>query len=116
MSEDLVYSIDGERFYHLDEVMKTLKGDYEPGKHKIKCGTPKKLHHSEFINGDHLVESIQESCFDEHGEYAEDYLSNLKDGDIKELEQLIANFLTKKVGDIKFFSVENIKTVEVSTE
>ena len=111
---EYVYSLDGEIFYPLDVFVGILESEYEPGRHKVERGVPKKLKHFDFISGGRIIESIQENCWDERGEYAEDYLNDLTDADKTELEDRIANWLEEKVGEIKFFGVEDVEESELT--
>jgi len=113
MKDNYVYSLDGEIFYPLDIFVGILESEYEPGKYKVEKGIPKKLEHSDFISGGRIIESIQENCWDENGEYAEDYLDGITDADKTELENVIADWLEGKVGEIKFFGVEDVEESEV---
>jgi hypothetical protein len=112
---DFVYSVDGELFSDYDYVVSELEV-YEPGIFTVWRGESREINHLDFINGDSIIESIQDSCLDEHGEYAEHYLAELKDNEVPELEQLISEWLIKKTGNPKFFGVHNLKKVKINTE
>ena len=110
---EYVYSLDGEIFYPLDVFVGILESEYEPGRHKVERGVPKKLNHFDFISGGKIIELIQENCWDERGEYAEDYLTSITEKDKQELENVIADWLEGKVSEIKFFGVEDVEESEV---
>lgn len=65
------------------------------------------------IDVDGLLESVQQSIYDEVGEAAEDYLDDVEKEEKKELEDLIIDWFHRHGYAPTFYNVENIETVQV---
>ena len=68
---------------------------------------------SNFFCIDSLIEYMQENAYDNHSEFAEDYLQDLSDEKVKELETLISEWLDKNV-NVSFYTVNNVKKLVVT--
>ena len=68
---------------------------------------------SNFFCIDSLIEYMQENAYDNHSEFAEDYLLDLSDEKVKELETLISEWLDKNV-NVSFYTVNNVKKLVVT--
>ena len=67
---------------------------------------------SSLFNLDRAIENMEESAYDEYGEWSEDFTSGT---DFKELEKLIDNWLDENV-KVKFFAVKDIVQKSVTKE
>ncbi len=105
-----------EVFDDFGSIMATLESEFEPGKHQIWKGKAKPATHFNIVPIHSVIEMIQESAYDDYGEWAEDYLYGLKSEDVQELRKVISDFLLKKTGPVSFWDVENIEEMWVSTE
>lgn len=75
--------------------------------------------HSEFIDGESILEHIAERAYDNHGDYAEDYLGDLmSDKDkVLELEKLITNFIENNSAQPTFYeSSKLMETISITPE
>ena len=70
------------------------------------------------VNVDRIIEDVGENAYDQAGEYAEDYLSNVTVQDGSILEERLNNVLLAWMKEFKyepkFWTVENVESVEVS--
>jgi hypothetical protein len=114
--EKFVYSEDGEIFTTYDKVISDLELMYGPGRYEIYRGIRVDVSHKNFINGEEIICNIQEKCWGDHLEYADDYLIDLKNNAAKELEALIDNWLISKTGKPSFYHVTDIAMVEIDVE
>lgn len=116
MSEK-VYSRNEEDWYDLCEIMESLEEDYRDGDEvEIREGKSVQFTHDEFINADRIIEDLQETAYDEFGEWQEDYLDDLaKDKEkISELKKLLIHFITNNAKPPKCFKVVDIKSIKVT--
>ena len=70
---------------------------------------------SNFFWIDFLIRDMQENAYDNHSEFAEDYLLDLSDEKVKELETLISEWLDKNV-NVSFYTVNNVKKIVVTKD
>ncbi len=115
---EFVYSLDEEIFYDdLDEVMDMVNDDMdnEPGDRVvIYRGNPVKVTHSNFIKDMDLIGLLQEMAYEEDGEMAEDYLTDVTDEDEEFILDMITAIMNKKAKQPKYFRVENIQPMTVT--
>jgi len=115
--EDLCYSTNNELYYDYCTVMDNLKEYHAVGdKVEIWEANAKRFKHSDFINSRYIIESIKERAYDECGEVAEDYLSDLTKDQINDLQDHISKWFEKNAGNIEFYGVENEHKIEVIVE
>ena len=77
--------------------------------YKGKVVTPK---FSDFLQGYFLLEEVSTLAYDTCGEWAIDYLKDVTDDKIKELDDLISSWVDKHNLNPKWFMVEDIGEVE----
>lgn len=71
--------------------------------------------HSSFINANSILETISQNAYDEADDYAESYCNKLdymQDIKVKELKELINNFLDSAIGKPNFFTVKNVVKIK----
>ena len=103
-----VYSIDGERYYNLDEMDDIIHSEeVNIDNSQIYKANKKEYKHKDFINVAYLIECMQDSAYDIADEYAESYLYDLSKDKLVELEKNISDWLDINAETPKFFSVEN---------
>ena len=110
-----VYSADEEEFVDYDTALFRATADPEikPGDTvTLVEGDEVPADHSQFVNGDRLIEELQERAYDEYGEYAEDYLVDV--GDVAELEALIVGWLNEHAKPPTFYRVDNMREISVT--
>ena len=111
------YSKDGE--IYRDEVLEDLIASYPTPQEALGAvyyrGEAIHPFPSSFFNVDYFIEDMMERAYDEHGEYAEDYLTDLSDDKVKELEGIIANWLDLNV-NVSFYRVVNITGMQITQE
>ena len=112
----MAYSVDGWWYFDFDEVEQILKYEFGPGEHVVYCGIRHRAKHSDFIFVNNILDQIKESAWNEHEEFAEGYLENLKSSDMAELGEIIADFLTERTGEPSFYSVYGIKRIRVQID
>ena len=109
------YSFDDEHFNGefetIEETLKEAEND--------SCGDYKEVYIGEngvfkpFVDGDDIIERVQQEAFDEVGEIAEIYLDNVAVSHTQELSSLLTNTFNewaKKYGyEPNVFPVNNIK-------
>lgn len=116
MSEE-VYSRDGETFMELEDVLDSLQDDFVNGeKVIIEKGTSVKAKHDEFVTPYNWLEEFQNRAYDNYGEWAEDYLSDVSLEKAKELQVLVTEWLNKNAKEPSFYKVFNTEKIEVTVE
>ena len=72
------------------------------------------------VDTDVVIENIQENMQEEFGEYAEDYLDNIKEEERKDLDNKLNAVLQKWLEDNKyepdFYHIINIEKIKVESE
>ena len=109
MSE-IVYSITGDTFY---EDLDSTCDDLEIGIHEIFQGESEHPKVSDFFDADSLIERIQENAYDNHDEYAEDYLEDVTKSQKEDLEKLICDWFEKNDLTPRFYRVINVEKIKV---
>ena len=105
--KDYCYSHDGEYYYDdIEDVVDMYECSYADA--KIYRGTKKSFTHADFLSAGDIIEQMTDRAYDEAGEYADEYLSEIKRSDINELQQIILEWLDKKAS-CNFYGVENIE-------
>ncbi len=61
-----------------------------------------------FLDAGDIIEQMTDRAYDEAGEYADEYLSEIKRSDINELQQIILEWLDKKAS-CNFYGVEDVE-------
>jgi hypothetical protein len=117
---EYLYSFDEETFYNdLDEVMDMINDDLdnEPGdKITIYRGNPVKVTHRDFIKNLDLIDILQEMAYEEDGEIAENYLSEVTDEDLDFVINILSGVFNKKFKQPDYHRVENIQPMTVTVE
>lgn len=69
------------------------------------------------VNVDRIIEDLGEEAYDQSGEYAEDYLTDVKKSHQRILEERLNNVLYSWMKEFKyepnFYTVENVEEIEV---
>lgn len=119
--KQFVYSIDEETFHdkeNFDEMIERMKEDiygFNPTNDMIVyVGEKKPITYQSLISIPSLFENINDAAWDEAGEFADGFYSQLsspfqKSGSTNELKNLIADYLEQHCGSIQFYSVLNVK-------
>lgn len=111
------FSQDGEIFYDDSTFFTDLQIDHEPGEKIIAyAGKSKKCNHHDFIYAHKIIEMMQEIACDDMGDLADDYLKDITSDHEDELKSLINNFLVEKIGQPKFYKVDDIVEVIIEVE
>lgn len=114
--QEYVYSLDNENYQELEDFEDNLLCMCEDSQTPINPDmefykAEKVLRtHSNFINANSILEIISQNAYDEAGEYAEAYCSKLDymSGEkVKELKQLINDFLDNCIDQPDFYTVRN---------
>lgn len=110
---EFVYSLDGEHFEEWDAVKDYVDSEYEPGERvTVYKGRPVELSHYDHVRPiiHRFVESIQEHAYDEDGDYAEDYLTDLPDTEElnDELAEIVTEWLNKHAKRPGYHRVDDI--------
>jgi hypothetical protein len=99
----------------IEEAMYYYK-DYELDQDYIWVGQTKPV--SVGVNTDSILEQLGEEAYEQAGEYADDYLSNVTLNHMKILEQRLNDVLGSWMKEFNyepnFWAVENIQKVDVS--
>lgn len=111
--EDFVYSLNNERYYHLDEILEQVDENTK----FVYRGVKNLYTHSDFIDGGVIIETITDSAYDTADEYSENYISHLeekgKDYHLV-IKRLILEYLNKTVPQPDFFRVEKVEKIAMS--
>lgn len=115
---DYYYSIDGERYYDIEDINDQLIVDgHEIGEKVIVSrGVKKEFDHSDFFSVDRMIENMRESADDEMGEFAESYLDEMTGVKKGELHNHILNWFSENKVNVNFFGVEGIEEIEIEVE
>jgi len=112
---EYVYSLDESAFYDYESIIETAKEDYEIGTEvTIYKGEPVEFNHSDFIDIEHIIDSIKERAFEECDEYADLYLNDLCKDSKKVLKEIIAEWLNKNTKKPNFYTVKNVVEIKVT--
>lgn len=117
---ELWYSVDGEAYtyQHLPDILEHLRdiGRLNVGD-VFMSGESFKPDASSFFNVDHIIENAYESAQDDHGEFAESFLSEATDnGDAKkELRDFLDQWADKHFS-VTFGTVDNPTVINVTQE
>ncbi|MCB1723256.1 MAG: hypothetical protein KDJ39_06130 [Gammaproteobacteria bacterium] len=112
---ETVYSHDGEEYGDYDTALfRAIDGPDE-----VKVGDTVTLFegeavtamHQMFVNVDRLIEEIQERAMDDYDDYADRYLTDIEDA--SELETLIVDWLNKNAAAPTFYTVQNVREIQV---
>lgn len=71
---------------------------------------------ADFFDVNHLIEQMQERAHDVGGEFAEDYLTDLTDEQVLDLDRVVKAWLSSVNPQVSFFSVKQIQTFKVTQE
>ena len=76
---------------------------------------PKRPSPSSMFRIQWLIEEIQENAWDNYGEFAEDFLNDLPNEKVEELEKLIVDWLDSNV-NVSFWQVHNTEERAITKE
>lgn len=113
------YSLNGDDFQEgcASEALQALDDD---GRLTLgteyRLGVSDKPDPADFFDVDHLIEQMQERAYDVGGEFAEDYLADLTEEQVKNLRQVVNAWLSSVNPHVNFFSVKQIQTFRVTQE
>ena len=62
-----------------------------------------------------LIEEMQQNALDNYGEFAEDFLKDLPDKKVEELEKIISNWLDHNV-NVSFYHVHDVVECKITEE
>lgn len=68
-----------------------------------------------WISAEHIIEGIQDSCWDEYGEWADDFLKNISSDAKNELRILISDWVIKH-DNPRFWLATQVREREVTAE
>jgi hypothetical protein len=113
------YSVNGEDFQDgcASEALQALDDDG-----LLTIGTEYRLGVSvrpdpaDFLDVNHLIEQMQESAYDAGGEFAEDYLADVTEEQVRELDRAIKAWLSSVNPSVTFFKVKEIQTFKVTQD
>lgn len=112
------YSTDDEVFHDggKDEALQDLDDDgrLEVGA-EFRLGVTKTPDPASFFDVNWLIEEMQVNASDNHGDCAEDYLADLTQDQIKELDGVVKAWLQTNA-EVRFYSAEGIETFLVTQE
>ena len=109
---EYVYSVDEEFF--IEDIDELDLGDAEDGDRiVIYRGTPVKVTHMDFLKDISLVEILQDAAYEEDGEMAEDYMTDLNDEDEAEMMKEINKIVCKYASQPNYHRVENITPITI---
>ena len=108
ISKNLVYSLDEEYYYDIDEIADMLED-----RTYIHVAEKVTYTHKDFIDLSDLIEWMIDRAYDEAGDWAESYLNDLTNKKAEELELKIVDLFNKLVRQPKFFTVKNVKQISI---
>jgi len=112
MKDTKVYSLD-EVYYttDLEEIENMLEQDGEiTGDEVIYVGEQVKVYHKQFINIDSLIESMQDSAYNE---YSDGYLGSISKEELQKAELAIIQIFNKYFEQPTWFHVKNVKEIKL---
>lgn len=114
----IVYSINGEHFA-FDTVTDVfdaldLDGELKAGQEYYSAEAVIEKP-SDFFDVGSLLDDIHARAWDDGGEWADDFVSQLTPAQREELKQLVSDWLDKNM-TVNFRSVKNIRTLTVTAE
>jgi len=118
MEPEYIYSIDGEDFDEWDTITDMVDSDNEPGvKVVIFRGKPIQVKHIDHVLPviDTIIENIQQHAYDEDGDYAENYLTDLSDPKAIELANVIAEYLNEEIIQPLYHRVGEVEEITITS-
>lgn len=83
---------------------------------EYRLGVSRKPDPADFFDVENLVEQMQERAYDVGGEFAEDYLSDLTEEQVHDLDRVVKAWLSSVKPSVSFFNVKEIQTFKVTQE
>ena len=83
---------------------------------EYRLGISERPDPADFFEVDQLIEQMQERAHDAGGEFAEDYLTDLTDEQVLDLDRVVKAWLSSINPQVNFFSVTQIQTFKVTQE
>lgn len=110
--EEIVYSIKGEIFDTLKNILGELKNSDDENTTTIYRGVKIPYSHSNFIDGNNIIEDIVNSAYDAFDDMSDNYCAELEaEEHTKNLEKIVLDYLNKNVKQPDFFGVKDIEKV-----
>ncbi|MDH1522574.1 hypothetical protein [Achromobacter mucicolens] len=113
------YSLNGEDFQE-GEASDALQDLYDSAQLEVgtqyRLGVAEKPDPADFFDVSQLIEQMQERAHDVGGEFAEDYLTDLTDEQVLDLDRVVKAWLSSVNPQVSFFSVKQIQTFKVTQE
>lgn len=113
------YSINGEDFQE-GEASDALQDLYDGCQLEIgteyRLGVAEKPDPADFFDVDQLIEQMQERAYDVGGEFAEGYLTDLTEEQVRDLDGVVKAWLSSVKPSVTFFNVKEIQTFKVTQE
>lgn len=110
-----VFSVNNEKF--TDDSEYILDIAKAKGLKEIKVGEAIQQKHSDIVgisNVDTLIESIQDTAYDNFDCFSIGYLDDITTKDKEKLKETVSSFLNKNSRQPDFFTVTNIKKINIS--
>lgn len=113
------YSLNGDDFQEgcASEALQALDDDGQLilGA-EYRLGVSDRPDPADFFDVNQLIEQMQERAHDVGGEFAEDYLTDLTDEQVLDLDRVVKAWLSSVNPQVSFFSVKQIQTFKVTKE
>lgn len=113
------YSLNGDDFQEgcASEALQALDDDGQLTLGaEYRLGVSDRSDPADFFEVNHLIEQMQERAHDVGGEFAEDYLTDLTDEQVLDLDRVVKAWLSSVNPQVSFFSVKRIQTFKVTQE
>lgn len=111
-------SIDYKREDSIEECLKQAKSENGGTYKKIYIGIVEEW--GSCIDTNYLIQTIQETAWDENGEVAEDYLKGIPEHQLEELDnelnEVFSKWKQKYRWEPNFFTVKNVKKYDLENE
>ena len=115
-TEDTVWSEDGETFHSEQDIIESLDFPENDSVLVIYKGVKVSRKHNDYFNANSIIEDIQESAFNDVGDFAEGYLTELSLQDIKQLQYMLSKWLDKNAAQPLFYAVKNVTPIQITKE
>jgi hypothetical protein len=110
-----VYSESGEIFDQSDLEFLIVMFEENPDLEEITYYEGESVAYTahEFISGDSIIDVAMENAYEEGGEFAEDWLDDIKSEDIEAIEKMVGDYLQEKYPPA-FYNVVNVVEKTIS--
>lgn len=114
--KELLYSLNEDEFYELDELLDLIKYDYQDEIiTNIYVGEKNPVFHSNFVCGSSIIEDITNRAYENFDDLTDNYCGELETKEhYKNIEKVILEYLNENISQPNFYEILNVRKVPLS--